>query len=113
MNVKELDAAIEQANRIFSLRYRPSEWVQRDAEPSTSEPRETDWSSESIDARRRFCQSHANLFPYLGRKVRTPAGPGVLFQVFADRVTILLDSELDRCSFFRPGEIEPVSWELP
>lgn len=57
--------------------------------------------------------AHAKLFPFLGRKVRTPAGSGVLLQVFAERVTVLLDSELDRCSFFQPAEVEPVNWELP
>jgi len=63
------------------------------------------------DAERRFGQPHAKLFQFLGRKVRTPAGPGTLLQVFADRVTVLLDSELSRCNFFRPAEIDPVSWE--
>ena len=113
MNVKELDAAIEQANRIFSRQYRPGDGAQRNAEPPTSEPKETDRPSESLDAERRFCQSHAKLFPYLGRKVRTPAGPGTLLQVFAERATVVLESELSRCRFFRPAEIEPISWELP
>jgi hypothetical protein len=45
--------------------------------------------------------------------MRTPDGVGTLLQVFADRVTVLLDSELKRCSYFLPAEIEPVSWELP
>lgn len=63
----------------------------------------------SLGAERRFGQPHARLFPSLGRKVRTPNGPGTLLQVFADRVMVLLDSELSKCSFFRPGEIEPVS----
>jgi len=66
----------------------------------------------SLDVERRFGQPHAKLFPFLGRKVRTPGGPGTLLQVFADRVTVLLDSELSRCSFFRPAEIEPVCREL-
>ena len=70
------------------------------------------WPPASLDAERRFGQPHAKLFPFLGRKVRTPAGAGTLLQVFAERVTVLLDSELSRCSFFRPIEIEPVSWEI-
>ena len=48
---------------------------------------------------------HAKLFPLIGRKVRTPRGLGI--QVFAERVTVLLDSE----RAFRPTELEPVSWE--
>lgn len=70
---------------------------------------QSSWTPASADAERRFGQPHARLFPFLGRKVRTPNGPGTLLQVFADRVTVLLDSELSKCSFFRPGEIEPVS----
>jgi len=65
----------------------------------------------SFDAERRFAQPHARLFPFLGRKVRTPSGPGTLLQVFADRVTVVLDSELSRCSFFVPAQIEPVAQE--
>jgi hypothetical protein len=70
------------------------------------------WPPESLHAQRRFAQPHAKLFPFIGRKVRTPAGPGTLLQVFADRVTVVLDSELPRCSFFLPDQIEPVSWDL-
>ncbi len=65
----------------------------------------------SAEAERKFGQSHAKLFPFIGRKVRTPNGPGTLLQVFADRVTVVLDSERSRCSFFPPGRVEPVSWE--
>ena len=34
---------------------------------------ERDWPVESLDAVRRFGQPHAKLFPFIGRKVRTPA----------------------------------------
>jgi lauroyl/myristoyl acyltransferase len=63
------------------------------------------------DSEQRFGQSHAKLFPFIGRKVRTPKGPGTLIQVFAARVTVVLDADLDKCSRFAPIEIEPVSWE--
>jgi hypothetical protein len=66
----------------------------------------------SLDAELRFGQPHAKLFPFLGRKVRTPAGLGMLLQVFADRCTVLLDSDLAQCARFAPGEIEPVSCEV-
>ena len=69
------------------------------------------WAPESRDAVSRFGQPHAKLFPFLGRKVRTPKGPGTLLQVFAERVTVLLDSELSRCAWFHPGEVEPVTQE--
>jgi len=79
--------------------------------PRPVQVEEATWPPASLDAERRFGQPHAKLFPFLGRKVRTPAGPGTLLQVFSERVTVLLDSELTHCSFFRPAEIEPVSWE--
>lgn len=67
---------------------------------------------ECLDAEGRFNQAHAKLFPFLGRKVRTPKGPGTLLQVFAGRVTVLLDTDMNNCSFFSPTEIQPVSLEL-
>lgn len=67
------------------------------------------WPLESIVAERRFGQSHAMLFPFLGRKVRTPDGTGTLLQVFADRVTVLLDSDLHKCAVFPPGAIRVIA----
>ena len=65
--------------------------------------------SQTVD--QRFNQDHAKLFIFIGRKVRTPEGAGTLIQVFTERVTVLLDSEREKCSFFHPGQIEPVSTE--
>ncbi len=81
-------------------------------EPPAARAEQADWRPGSLDAERRFGQPHAKLFPFIGRKVRTPAGPGTLLQVFAERVTVLLDSELSKCSVFEPGEIEPLSGEV-
>lgn len=72
---------------------------------------ECNWPPESFDYERRFGRSHSKLFPFIGRKVRTPNGPGTLIQVFANRVTVVLDAEISRCSFFVPGQVEPVSWD--
>jgi hypothetical protein len=66
---------------------------------------------EGLESDRRFGQPHAKLFTFIGRKVRTPEGPGTVIQVFAERVTVLLDSERDKCSFFIPTQIEPLSLE--
>lgn len=77
-----------------------------------SEPKDTYWPSESLDAEWRFRQPHAKLFPFIGRKVRTPTGPGMLVQVFAERVTVLLDSDLDKCAVFRPCDVEPTRRDL-
>lgn len=73
---------------------------------------ESNWPPASLDEERRFGQPHAKLFLYLGRKVRTPGGVGTLIQVLADRVTVVLDTELSHCSFFEPAQIEPVIWEV-
>jgi hypothetical protein len=70
-----------------------------------------DWPPESHDRMRRF-GPHARLFPFLGRKVRTPAGSGTLQQVFADRVTVLLDSERNKCAVFAPQEVAPCDWSV-
>lgn len=66
---------------------------------------------KSLAAEQRFGQPHAKLFPFLGRKVRTPRGPGTLIQVLAERVTVLLDSKRDKCNFFTPMQIEPLNLE--
>lgn len=63
----------------------------------------------SLEAELRFGQSHARLFPFIGRKVRTPRGSGTLLQVFADTATVVLDSDLSRCCFYAPAEIEPIN----
>ena len=112
MNGAELDAAIEQANRIFSRQYRPGDGPHRNAEQPTSESQETGWPSKSYIAELSFRQPHAKLFPFIGRKVRTPTGSGTLIQVFEERVTVLLDADRDKCVTFTPGEIEPVNWHL-
>jgi len=80
-------------------------------EALTNVAAENGWQLECQRAEERFAQAHAKLFPLLGRKVRTPAGPGTLLQVFADRVAVVLDSELSKCSCFSPDQIEPVSGE--
>jgi hypothetical protein len=65
--------------------------------------------SESLNTEQRFGQSHAKLFWLIGRKVRTPKGPGTLLQVFSARASVLLDSERDKCSVFPVSQVEPVS----
>lgn len=70
------------------------------------------WPPESLEAERKFGVPYARLFPFIGRKVRTPEGAGVLLQVFRERCAVLLDSKVNghRMDFFPPTEIEPVSW---
>lgn len=65
------------------------------------------WPKESRDAVRRFGRPYARLYPFLGREVETPQGRGRLLQVFAERVTVVLDTEPSRASFFLPSEVRP------
>lgn len=112
MNHVELDAAIQQANRIFSSRFTPSVDDSLEPERPAAPTEQRGRPPVSMDAERQFGQPHAKLFPFIGRKVRTPVGPGTLTQVFAERVVVVLDSELSKCADFHPKEIEPVSWDL-
>lgn len=84
----------------FDLHEQPGENQHADSQP------------ESLDVQVRFNRVHAKLFPFLGCKVRTPKGPGTLLQVFAARVTVLLDTDINKCSFFSPAEVQPVTREL-
>lgn len=65
------------------------------------------WPEASKEAVRRFGKPCARLYPFLGRVVQTPDGPGRLLQVFAERVTVVLDAEPSRASFFLPSEVRP------
>jgi len=69
------------------------------------------WPPESLESEAKFGAPYARLFPFIGRKVRTPDGAGVLLQVFRERCAVALDVEAQKyLHFFPPGEIEPVSW---
>lgn len=48
------------------------------------------------------------LYGWVGRRVRTPRGEGVLLQIFRDRATVLQDGE-DRVRFFPPRAVVPTS----
>lgn len=65
------------------------------------------WPQASRDAVRRFGQSCARLYPFIGREVQTPLGRGRLLQVFHERATVVLDVEPSRASFFLPSEVRP------
>ncbi len=62
------------------------------------------------DCERRFGQPHARLFPFLGRRVQTPAGQGRLIQIFTERVAVdcgdVGPDGTGKVRFFQPSEIE-------
>ena len=65
------------------------------------------WPEASREAVRRFGHPSARLYPFLGRTILTPEGPGRLLQVFPERATVVLDAEPSRASFFLPSELRP------
>ena len=69
------------------------------------------WPRESLDAVQRFGVPYARLFPLLNHRVETPTGAGLLLQVFAERVAIVLDSEPGSVTFFLPSEVFPAKVE--
>ena len=65
------------------------------------------WPDASRDAVRSFGHPCARLYPFLGRTIQTPQGPGRLLQVFPERATVVLDREPKRARFFLPSELRP------
>jgi len=109
LNIAERATGATQSDGPCSASAEPAPAVRRAAAASTA-PR-SKWPPESLEAQAKFGAPYARLFPFIGRKVRTPDGPGVLHQVFRERCAVALDAEALRyLHFFLPAEIEPVSW---
>lgn len=49
------------------------------------------WSDASLEYQRRFGQSHAKLFPFLGKRIWTPHGPALLLCAYAYQCEVLPD----------------------
>ena len=69
--------------------------------------KESGWPPESLESERRFGCREARLYPFLKKRVFTPAGPGRLEQVFTERVGVILERDPSRLSYFAPSEIAP------
>lgn len=54
------------------------------------------WPPESFEAEARFGHRTARLYPFLGRQVLTPYGPGVLHQVIEARCQVAIEGREDR-----------------
>jgi hypothetical protein len=48
------------------------------------------------------------LYALIDKRVRTSRGYGKLWQVFSDRIGVVLESEPDQVTFLEPGEVEPI-----
>lgn len=51
-------------------------------------------------------EPHRRLYPFLGKVVQTPKGPGKLWQVFSFRIGVILDADSNHVSFFLPEQIQ-------
>lgn len=54
------------------------------------------WPPESFEAEARFGHRAARLYPFLGRRVLTPHGPGVLHQVLEARCQVAVGPDPER-----------------
>lgn len=63
----------------------------REAKPAILKALQDTWPPASMEAERRFGQAHAKLFPFIGKRVWTPAGTGELLAAFAEQSEILPD----------------------
>ena len=69
------------------------------------------WPTESLDAQHRFGSSHAKLFPFIDKRVRTPNGYGRLFTVFAECVEVAME-KTGKIGVFSPRDVVPAQEEL-
>jgi hypothetical protein len=67
-----------------------------------------DWPEASREAVRSFGVPSARLYPFIGRTVATPAGPGTLLQVFSERAAVLFgEGGRRQVLHFLPSELAP------
>jgi hypothetical protein len=76
-------------------------------EAESPEPKQTPWPAASLEAEQRFGQSHARLFPFIHKRVWTPAGIGILLSVFLEQCEILPDSA-EKTIRVQTGDVKPI-----
>ena len=106
--------AIDKLRRIDAIRLADSTRLQvrlPDPIPPTLEPaveairrQSSAWPPGCLAAEQKFRVPAAMLYPLLDHEVLTPAGAGILVQVFDDRVQVHLKGE-PRTREFRPEDI--------
>ena len=66
------------------------------------------WPMDCAESAIKFGRPYARLLPLIGKKVRTPKGPGILEQVLGPRtVRVALDNNPRRMTTFEADEIFP------
>jgi len=65
------------------------------------------WPPESADCMRRFGSPQARLYPFIGRRVATPDGPGLLLQVLNQVCAVRLDRTPERVRFLGWEPLRP------
>jgi len=61
----------------------------------------------AVESERRFAQPHARLFPFIGRRVWTPSGAGLLLAVHADQCEVLPDGS-DKTVRVATSSVRPI-----
>lgn len=69
------------------------------------------WLPECLEAELRFKRPAAKLYPLLNQMVETSKGKGKLWQVFDNRVGIILEGE-DKVTFVKPGAVKPIAGKI-
>jgi|GEM_PF-2176362 len=69
------------------------------------------WPPESLRCEARFGHRAARLYPFLGRRVGTPQGPGRLEQVLEARCRVVLDALPDRAVEILADLVRPLPVE--
>jgi len=74
-------------------------------------PQDSTWPAGCLESQRRFGQLHARLFPLIKKKVQTPLGSGLLFNVLSlsgDAIAgVVLDGTRNKVTFITADEITP------
>ena len=66
------------------------------------------WPKECVDSALQFGKPEARLYPLIGKRVMTAAGPGVLWRVFLGSIGVVLDDDPARVTYFEDwGQIHP------
>lgn len=78
---------------------------------SARTPQRSTWPAGCLESQRRFGQRHARLFPLIKKKVQTPLGSGLLFNLLSSPgdviAGVVLDRTRNKVTFITADEITP------
>lgn len=98
---------INEAARSTAVRRLPKLPPCAEAVPETKLPELPVWPEKSLESERLFGHAAAKLYPFIGRRVLTPLGAGILWQAFMERSGVILDAEPVKVTFMPTNQILP------